>query len=93
MLAMSARFVRTGDRRGPLKVHRDGRPIDWSAFDTGPLDESARAHAGASWRARMGQEYLAVGAFATLVHEVAAEGCEPVILKILTGSRSSQGVH
>ncbi len=80
-------------RRAPSKVHRDGRPIDWSQFDVGPLGEAARARAGGSWHERMRQEYLAVGAFATLIHELAEEGCEPVVLQILTRASSDEVRH
>jgi hypothetical protein len=41
----------------------------------------------------MGQEFLAVGAFATLIHELAEEGCEPVILQILTRASSDEVRH
>jgi hypothetical protein len=79
--------------RQPSKVHRDGRPIDWSHFDTGALSDAARSRVGGAWRGRMGQEYLAVGAFATLIHELAEEGCEPVVLQILTRASSDEVRH
>jgi hypothetical protein len=41
----------------------------------------------------MEQEYLAVGAFATLIHELAEEGCEPVVLQILTRASSDEVRH
>jgi hypothetical protein len=41
----------------------------------------------------MGQEFLAVGAFATLIHELAEEGCDPVILQILTRAASDEVRH
>lgn len=80
-------------RRRPSKVHRDVETVDWSRFETGRLAADKRARAGASWRLRMEQEFLAVGAFATLVHEVAAEGCDPVVLQILTRASSDEVRH
>jgi hypothetical protein len=80
-------------RRKPSKVHRDLETIDWSQFERGPLSAAKRARAGASWRSRMGQEFLAVGAFATLIHEVAEEGCDPVVLQILTRASSDEVRH
>ena len=90
---MAKRVAQKRPRRSPSKIHRDGRPIDWSQFDTGPLDAQARMRAGRSWQARMGQEFLAVGAFATLIHELAEEGCEPVVLQILTRASSDEVRH
>jgi hypothetical protein len=41
----------------------------------------------------MGQEHLAVGAFATLVHELAEDGCAPVVLSMLTRAACDEVRH
>jgi hypothetical protein len=39
------------------------------------------------------QEHLAVGAFAILIHELAEEGCAPVVLQMLTRAASDEVRH
>ena len=90
---MSPRAKRKPALRPPSKIHRDGRPIDWSQFDKSALDDASRACTGRSWHARMQQEFLAVGAFAELIHELAAEGCDPIVLKVLTRAASDEVRH
>jgi hypothetical protein len=72
---------------------RDGRAIRWDEWDLAALDEAGRTQAGNSWAARMKQEHLAVGAFAMLVTELAAEGCDPVVLSLLTRASSDEVRH
>ena len=57
------------------------------------LADAARARAAKSWHTRMQQEFLAVGAFAQLIHELAAEGCDPIVLQILTRAASDEVRH
>jgi hypothetical protein len=90
---MSAAAELLPARRLSARVARDGRPIDWEAFDRGGLEGAGRARVGESWRSRMVQEHLAVGAFATLVHELAEEGCAPVVLAMLTKAASDEVRH
>jgi hypothetical protein len=70
-----------------------GRPIRWDVWNLDGLDGEARSRAGKSWEARMKQEHLAVGAFAILVTELAAEGCDPVVLSLLTRASSDEVRH
>lgn len=70
-----------------------GRPIRWDAWNPDDLDDEARVRAGKSWDARMKQEHLAVGAFAMLVTELAAEGCDPIVLSLLTRASSDEVRH
>jgi hypothetical protein len=83
----------TRTRRLSARVARDGRAIDWAAFDRGALEGAPRTKVGESWRSRMGQEHLAVGAFATLVHELAEDGCAPVVLSMLTRAACDEVRH
>jgi hypothetical protein len=69
------------------------RPIPWEALDASTLDAEARAAVGREWRERMRQEHLAVGAFALLTQEVAAEGCPPAILSLLARAASDEVRH
>jgi hypothetical protein len=69
------------------------RPIPWEALDSEALDEGGRAAVGREWRERMRQEHLAVGAFALLTQEVAAEGCPPAILSLLARAASDEVRH
>jgi hypothetical protein len=70
-----------------------GRPIRWDDWDLGGLDDAGRERAGKSWSSRMKQEHLAVGAFAMLVTELAAEGCDPIVLSLLTRASSDEVRH
>jgi hypothetical protein len=70
-----------------------GRPIRWDQWNTGGLDDAARVQAGRSWMARTKQEHLAVGAFAMLVTELAAEGCDPIVLSLLTRASCDEVRH
>jgi hypothetical protein len=75
------------------RISRDGRAIDWTSFDVGSLTGAARERVAESWRSRMVQEHLAVGAFATLVLEVAEEGASPVVLQMLTRAAGDEVRH
>jgi hypothetical protein len=72
---------------------RGGRAIRWSDWKQGDLEEADRLKAGRSWLTRMKQEHLAVGAFSMLATELAAEGCDPVVLSLLTRAASDEVRH
>lgn len=60
------------------------RAIAWKDLDASALDPAKRRVVGASWKERARQEHLAVGAFALLTQELAADGCDPVVLALVT---------
>ena len=60
------------------------RPIAWDALDASGLAPEKRAIVGATWRERARQEHLAVGAFALLARELAEEGCDSIVLALVT---------
>src|SRR5437773_2319643 len=75
---------------------RDGarRKIPWddlAAIES--LDPARRAKIGASWRERMKQEHLAVGAFARITLELAEVGSEPVVLSLVARAASDEVRH
>ena len=57
------------------------------------LPTGARAVIGCTWRERMRQEHLAVGAFSLLVQELAREGCPPVLLSLVTRAANDEVRH
>jgi hypothetical protein len=69
------------------------RPIAWGDLDAGELGERGLRTVGASWRERMRQEHLAVGAFALLARELAEEGCEPIVLSLITRASCDEVRH
>jgi hypothetical protein len=69
------------------------RTIAWSELDASALDPKKRAIVGATWRERMRQEHLAVGAFSLLARELAEEGCEPIVLELVTRAASDEVRH
>jgi hypothetical protein len=69
------------------------RAIPWGELDVGSLGARGRATVGASWRERMKQEHLAVGAFALLARELAEEGCDLVVLSLVTRASSDEVRH
>jgi len=80
-------------RLAPHRKHPEGRPIRWEAWDFDGLDEEARVLAGKSWDERMRQEHLAVGAFSMVVTELAADGCDPIVLSLMTRAASDEVRH
>jgi hypothetical protein len=80
-------------RLAPHRKHPEGRPIRWDAWDLADLPDDARVLAGKSWDERMKQEHLAVGAFSMVVTELAADGCDPVVLSLLTRAASDEVRH
>jgi hypothetical protein len=79
------------DARSP----RDGgrRKIGWDLLDASALEPKKRATVGATWRERMRQEHLAVGAFALVAQELAACGCEPIVLSLVTRAAADEVRH
>jgi hypothetical protein len=69
------------------------RAIAWGALDAAALGPEGRRTVGATWLERTKQEHLAVGAFALLVRELAAEGCEPVVLSLVTRASCDEVRH
>jgi hypothetical protein len=69
------------------------RAIAWEKLDAAALGESGRQIVGASWLERMRQEHLAVGAFSLLARELADEGCDPVVLSLVTRAASDEVRH
>lgn len=69
------------------------RDIAWERLDARALGPRGRAVVGASWRERMRQEHLAVGAFALLARELAEEGCSTVVLSLITRAASDEVRH
>ncbi|HTQ47883.1 MAG TPA: ferritin-like domain-containing protein [Polyangiaceae bacterium] len=69
------------------------RTIAWGRLDARALGPRGRAIVGASWRERMRQEHLAVGAFALLARELAEEGCSSVVLSLITRAASDEVRH
>jgi hypothetical protein len=69
------------------------RSIDWSAMDVGALGASGRRTVGATWRERMRQEHLAVGAFSLLARELAEQGCDAVVLSLITRAACDEVRH
>src|SRR5262249_38789281 len=69
------------------------KEIVWSELDARALDAHKRAIVGKTWRERMRQEHLAVGAFAMVAQELAEEGCEPVVLSLITRAASDEVRH
>jgi hypothetical protein len=69
------------------------RSLAWDELDTRALGDRGRAIVGATWRERMRQEHLAVGAFALLARELAEEGCSSVVLSLITRASSDEVRH
>jgi hypothetical protein len=70
-----------------------GRAIPWGALDAGALEPGKRTVVGKTWRERMRQEHLAVGAFSMLAQELARDGCEPIVLSLVTRAASDEVRH
>jgi hypothetical protein len=65
--------------------------IPWD--DVPSLDAGRRRLLGGAWRWRMEQEHLAVGAFSQLALELAAIGCDSVVLSLVTRAASDEVRH
>lgn len=71
------------------------RTIDWTALAGAAqgLLPSVRAVVGETWRERMRQEHLAVGAFARITQELAALGCHPAVLELVAEAAADEVRH
>jgi hypothetical protein len=71
------------------------RPIAWERIKEAAqaIPEHSRAVIGGSWRERMRQEHLAVGAFARLTQELAAVGCDGAVLELVARASSDEVRH
>jgi hypothetical protein len=69
------------------------RSIAWEALDGDSLGARGRQTVGKTWRERMRQEHLAVGAFALLARELAEEGCDAVVLSLITRAACDEVRH
>jgi hypothetical protein len=69
------------------------RKIDWPKLDASGLDAAKRAIVGASWKERARQEHLAIGAFALVAQELAAEGCDAIVLSLVTKAACDEVRH
>jgi len=71
------------------------RPVAWETLEEAArgLPERSRAAIGGSWRERMRQEHLAVGAFARLTQELAAVGCNGAVLELIARASSDEVRH
>jgi hypothetical protein len=69
------------------------RSIAWSKLDAEALGERGRRVVGATWLERMKQEHLAVGAFALLARELAEQGCDPIVLSLVTRASCDEVRH
>jgi hypothetical protein len=81
---------------GATKMSATGgarRVIAWEELDAGPLGDRGRGTVGATWRERMRQEHLAVGAFSLLARELAEHGCDSVVLSLVTRASCDEVRH
>ncbi len=69
------------------------RVIPWDSLDASTLPAEGRSVVGGTWKSRAHQEHLAVGAFALLAYELAADGCEPVVLDLVTRAANDELRH
>jgi hypothetical protein len=85
------RIAQVKDERLPVTR----RSIAWDTLNEAArsLPENARAVIGSTWRERMRQEHLAVGAFALLTQELAAVGCDARVLELVARASSDEVRH
>lgn len=71
------------------------RVVDWGALQEGvrALPEAERVVVGGTWRERMRQEHLAVGAFALLTQELAEQGCDAAVLSLVARAAADEVRH
>jgi hypothetical protein len=71
------------------------RAIDWDALteDVRSLPPTARTVLGETWKERMRQEHLAVGAFALLTQELAQQGCDATVLGLVARASADEVRH
>jgi len=76
----------------PARTETPAIAWDDIARDAAP-HRAALAKVAESWNHRSKQEHLAVGAFCQLARELAEEGCEPVVLSLLTRAANDEVRH
>jgi len=71
------------------------RPIAWDAIEESirSLPAHFRELVGGTWRERMRQEHLAVGAFAILTQELAHVGCDGTVLELVARASADEVRH
>jgi len=71
------------------------RVVDWTALKEGALTlpKAERAVVGGTWRERMRQEHLAVGAFSLLTQELAEQGCDAAVLSLVARAVADEVRH
>jgi hypothetical protein len=69
------------------------RAIAWETLDASSLGAEERREVGETWRERMRQEHLAVGAFSLLAYELAEDGADPAVLALVTRAASDEVRH
>jgi len=89
-------------REGPLgqpsliaytRRHRAHRAIAFNELTCADLTARQRAVLARDWQRRKQQEHLAVGAFAMLATELAADGCSEIVLSLVTRAASDEVAH
>jgi hypothetical protein len=95
MTATATRKRHPGSEAHPLASGGGGarREIAWAELDASALGDAGRRTVGATWRERMKQEHLAVGAFALLAQELAEEGADPIVLSLVTRASADEVRH
>jgi hypothetical protein len=78
-----------------LRTARDGsrRAIPWDGPIDPALDSERRTVLGRAWLHLARQEHLAVGAFALIARELAAVGCDSVVLALVARASSDEVRH
>ena len=71
------------------------REIVWGVLEEAAarLSEASREVVGRTWRERMRQEHLAVGAFALMTRELAEVGCEAAVLGLVARASADEVRH
>jgi hypothetical protein len=71
------------------------RPVAWDALEEAArsLPAHSREVVGGTWRERMRQEHLAVGAFAIITQELAQVGCDATVLGLVARASADEVRH
>jgi len=70
------------------------RDIAWAQLAVDAADgKGALAKVAEQWDHRARQEHLAVGAFSRIAHELAEDGCESVVLSLVTRAANDEVRH
>jgi hypothetical protein len=68
-------------------------PIAWEELTRDARKERPATVVAESWNHRSKQEHLAVGAFSMLAHELSDDGCEPIVLSLITRAANDEVRH